>query len=108
MKKTIALLLIAGIGLTANAQKKDSTTYANNPINPEVLKQSVVYIFEKTDTVKVETLLYKAKGHNVKYSTPGWIIRKGRAAMSKDGWKWIEEPKKVGALTNSKRKVIPI
>lgn len=67
-----------------------------------------VYIFDHTDTVKVGTLMYKGADGNMKWTSPGWTIIKGRAYIENKQRFWAETPKIVGGLDKNRKPVNPI
>lgn len=98
MKKTIILLAVLSISVFTFAQS-DTT-------KP---KEKLVYIFDNVDTVKVSTLLYKGPDGNIKWSSPGYEIRTGRATIAEDKKKyWYGDYKVSSALDDKKRPVKPI
>lgn len=68
-------------------------------------KVKTVYIFDHSDTIKVNTLLYKGDGNTVKWCSPGWQIVKGRAYIEDKKRYWVEDPQVIGALDDKRRPV---
>ena len=95
MKKTIfAVIILLLIHTTLFAQSKIDS-----------VPPKVVYIFDHSDTVKVETLMYKGADGNVKWSSPGWQIIKGRAYIEDKKRFWAENPKVIGGLDSKGKPV---
>lgn len=107
MKKTILILSLALLSISAFSQ-----TSTKPEIKTEPKKDTVsipVYIMDRQDTVQVETLLYKGENGIVKYSSPGFYIRKGQVVKNEKGQlQWVEQPKIIGAFDSNKKPVKPI
>lgn len=96
MKKIVFIAAMLFAVAFVNAQTKDSTQ-----------KEKIVYVVDKTDTVKVETLVYKAADGSVRWCSPGWQIFKGKIRVEGKEAQWIER-NLVDALDDKKRKVNPL
>jgi hypothetical protein len=97
MKKTmlISCLLLAAAACYSQ-EKKDTVKVP-------------VYIVEKIDTVQVPMLAYAADYNLVKWSAPGYYIRKGMIQKNEKGeWQYLAAPTVIGALDDKKRPVKPI
>lgn len=93
MKKLfIAIVLLIAANSLFAQEKKDTVT-------------KTVYIYDHTDTVKVETLTYKGEGNNVKWCSPGWQIWKGRAYNEGKTRYWLENPVLIGGLDDKRKPV---
>ena len=68
-----------------------------------------VYISEKTDTVQVQTLLFKGAAGQVLYTSPGYVIVKTQVGTT-DGKNYqpLSQPKVIGAMDSRRRPVSPI
>lgn len=98
MKTTILILLAIFV---------NSLVYSQNP--QDTAKQKIVYVYDYTDTVKVNDLIYKGENNLVKWCSPGWIIRKGQVVNNeKGGRNWVANPITIGALDDKKRPVKPL
>jgi hypothetical protein len=84
------------IGVSSIAQKAD-------PIKKDTVFR--VYLYEKTDTVKMPAMLFKSRFGFAKVSTPGYMIRKGWAEVNSK--QFVEQPKVIGGL-NRKHKPVTI
>jgi hypothetical protein len=103
MKRTFLLIAFSVVTIIAFAQ--DSTAKKDTVYKDKVVP---VYVFEVTDTVQVPTLLYQGEKNMVKYSAPGYYIRKGQAVKTEKGAQYVKEPAIIGALDDKKRPVKPI
>lgn len=90
--RNITTILVILLSLSASAQQKKDTAFIP------------VYLFERTDTVQVPQLAYKGPFGLVKYSEPGYVIRKGWAFVTNG--QWAEKSQRVVGALNKRKKPV--
>lgn len=133
MKRIIALLALT-FSLAASAQNsaaillseqsKDTLTIVDTTIKflkvgdktiavKDLFKKDTVampvFVIERTDTAKVNTVLYEGRGNRVYKASPGYYIYKQQVATS-DGKNFqpVGQPVIIGAMDEKMRAVKPI
>lgn len=80
----------------------------NSFAQADTTKPKEVYVFDHTDTLKIDAIVYKGENNVVKWASPGYRVYKGKAKQEGKGLVWVVEPKLIGVLDDKKKAVRPL
>jgi hypothetical protein len=95
--KIIILILLSIICLCCHGQPKPDTVVI------------AVYVSERIDTIKVETVVYKGRGKKLMYSSPGYLIYKTPVGTQNNkDFEVLGPGIMIGGLDKKKRRIKPV